>query len=127
MGKVVNIVYGCVLIWLALEALWLDILPNSYLPIAIASMGAIILLTPFGSSPYGALATPRPFFQRARRWFFGIIVVFMGLVSAVDALGSMFPYLTLDSTSGAFILLGIAAIYFFSAFSRTATVGISSI
>lgn len=135
MGRLVNWIYGGVIIYLSLDALWLHIIPNTFLSILVALMGALILFTPI-DNPHGALNinNPRPRFQFIRRWVFGIFFVLIGLLS-IEIFYNLLPYpfgaflfnITLNSSSGPLLMLVIGVIYFLASFARTRRMQISTI
>ena len=112
-------IYGIALIYLALDAFILGILPKEFLPFAVIIVGAMILFTPVSSS-----GTIRPsFFRQLRRLVLGIAVVFMGVISQFEIFASVatiFPYFTLSSLIGQIILFLIGLI-FLLATTRTGT------
>ncbi len=107
MGKVVNWIYGTLLILIALDAMFIGYLSQDlFLPVAVIIMGALILFTPMYGGSIG---------QVLRRWVFGIVVVLMGIASFFqgDILRFDLSYLTVSSLSGQAILILIGIIYFF--------------
>lgn len=130
MGRITNFVYGALIAFVALDAMFLHILPESLTPFAVILLGVLVLLTPIASikrlqGQY--VLSPRAPFQLIRRWIFGLFLVFMGIVSFVGSLESSFPYVAVSSASGQLILLGIGVIYFFAAFARMRNVEMSTI
>lgn len=136
MSRVLNLIYGVVLIFLAFSA-WFDWIPsNLVLALLVAVMGIIILMTPLGEPGYGhplrGSPSPRPFFQWIRRWFFGGFLVLSG-VSSFEPLFEILPYplgaflynITLSSTTGPWIILAIGVIYFLVSFRKTRDVQLS--
>lgn len=123
MGRMVNFVYGGILIYIALDVLvpFLHFIPEEFLQYVLIVMGVLILLTPAGA------AGMTPIFQKLRKWVFGIFLVAMGLLSAIGSFGQFFQNITIYSTTGPWILLGIGVIYFLSAFKQTSGIRIRSI
>ena len=126
MGKWINILYGAILVYISVEALnWLNFIPKEFLPYEVLLMGVIVLFTPIGIAPAGYPEyTTRPkVFDNLRRYFFGAVLVLIGLASSLGAVGDWAPLLTLGSTSGSLILSAVAVIYFLTAFSSTRGIG----
>jgi len=131
MGRLVNFIYGGLIIAVVITT-WLGIFPQVFLPFVVIILGGLILFTPVDTpSAMHPLAprTPRGPFQWLRRYVFGAYMVLAGVMSYVDIL-SNFPWLARTSIytfSGQLILLGIGAIYFLSAFSRTRRMVMASV
>ena len=79
MGRFVSLIYGLIIVFLALDAMIFGIISTDFLPLVVIAMGIIVLFTPFQSSRdrYERVyqGIPGPIFQRFRRWFFGIFMV----------------------------------------------------
>ena len=115
MGRAINFVYGGVLVYLALDVLFLHLIPEGFAQYLLIAMGVLILLT-----PAGVAGIPTPLIQQLRKWGFGIFVLAMGVLSAFGQLGQYIPQITMYSTTGPWILLAIGGIYFLSAFQKYA-------
>ena len=124
MGRFVSLIYGLILFYLALEALWLDYLPNEFLPYAVILMGFAVMATPITSRSPVAVGGPvsyavNPIVILFRRWIFGALLILMGLVTTIpwfqDKIG-FFSYITTESILGSIIIASIAIIYFLSVF-----------
>ena len=133
MGRIINFVYGTILLLIAIEALWTDYIPNEFLPYAVLLMGVVILFTPItrrGLRGRGWAPHPRPFFDYLRRYVFGLALILMGVASAVPWLQETFiasSFIDVSTRSGSLILAAIAAIYFLSAFKPTRTFRVESV
>lgn len=130
MGRVVNWVYGLLIIYVALDALFIQILPEALLPFIVILLGLLVFFTPLDSPRYGIYAsgTPRSGFQWLRTYVFGVYMVLSGLLSFTGLLNV--PYGAYASTytfSGQLILLLIGTIYLLSNFTRTRNIQLSSI
>jgi hypothetical protein len=131
MGRAVSIIYGAILIWLAIEAFFDGgAIPNEFLPFAVLIMGFVILFTPISRAglPLG-FAPQRRGVDMVRRWLFGIALVLMGLGSFENVI-NFAPFLqnlAVGSTSGALILGLIAVVYFLSSFARTRNIQVAAI
>ena len=114
LSRVMNWIYGLALIYLALDGLYLRMLPGESLPVAVIIIGALILFTPIGSP------RARPTLSaKIRRFVFGAAVVLMG-VASTGVLGkfNIFGNLTIDSFYGQLILLIFGVIYLFAGTKR---------
>ncbi|MBS3086944.1 hypothetical protein J4422_04575 [Candidatus Pacearchaeota archaeon] len=135
MGRVVNIVYGLILLYLAVEALgWLNYFPKELLPYAVLLMGLAIFFTPIARTiatgmprTGGPMWPQRSIVDFIRRRIFGLALFWIGVASAVSIVGDLTPLLLIETSSGSIILAAIAAIYFLSAFAPTRNVQIRSI
>jgi hypothetical protein len=127
MSKVTTLIYGSLLIAIVI-ATWTGVFPDTLLPIAVIAMGALILFTPMVSARGVLAGQIRPRFQWIRQYVFGAYLVLSGLNSFVDIL-SNFPWMARTSIytfSGQLIILGIGAIYFLAAFSKTRQINVAS-
>ena len=121
MGKWVNIVYGVILLYLTVESFWDLILPSEFVPYAVVLMGVAILLTPNRRNLPPGFAPSGRWADFIRRRIFGIILILLGLVSAIGVLADFAPFLVLDTASGPFILAIVAVIFFLFAITRART------
>jgi len=130
MGKVINFVYGAILLWLSLESLgwlsWLTIFPQAFVPYAVLLMGVAVMATPIGKATHIGV-DPRPPFNFIRRYLFGAALILIGLASSIGAVASLVPLLVIGTSSGSLILLAISVIYFLSALTRTRGIAIGSV
>ncbi len=119
MGRAINFVYGVIILWLSVEALgWLNIFPKEFLPYAVLLMGVLVITTRISKATHIGV-DPRPPFNFIRRYLFGAALILIGLSSSIGAIANLVPLLVIGTSSGSLILLGISAIYFLSAFTRT--------
>lgn len=114
MGRVVNWVYGLVLIFLALDAWKLGFLPFEFLPVAVLIMGALIMITKLGDTSY----PNKPVVTTVIRFVLGAALIIMGIFSYVDILGLSGIY-NVYTLAGQAIIVGIAIIYLFSGTPRS--------
>ncbi len=114
MGRAVNLTYGLIIIFLALDAWLFHVIPSQFLPVGVIIMGVLVLLTPLGGGGY----TQPTFAQRIIRFVFGIAMVVMGALSIYN-LGGFGDIYNTYSLSGQVILILIGAIYIMSG-TRTA-------
>ena len=120
MARIVNLVYSGLIIWFALEALFLPIIPDSFLSYLVIVLGALILFTPVGG-PY----TRTNLTQKLTRFVSGIFLVVSGILSVVGEIGQYVPQITLYSTAGPIIMILIGIIYFLSG-TKTGKIEISA-
>ena len=123
MGKLVNLIYGGILIFLALDAMIFNLIPGTFLSILVVIMGVLILFTPLASRRASGLYrnVPAPKYQWLRRWVFGAYLVLSGIMSVVG-LYSDFPFMantSIYTIGGQLILIGIGLIYFLTSFKKT--------
>jgi len=125
MGKVINFIYGGILLFLAIDISFTKFIPIDLAPFAVAGMGIVILLTPIGS-PVGSFA-PRSPFNWARRWIFGFALVLIGLSDFIPGNFTFLNSISTNSIAGIFALVIFGAIYLVSAFGRTRNIQVGSI
>jgi len=121
MVRVINWIYGLLLIYVALDAMFFGILPADMLPIIVVILGVLIFFTPIHKAPSvrgprGFIASsPRGPFQWIRRWIFGAAVVILGLASSqwIGAL-NILSGATIYTWAGQGILILIGLVYLFS-------------
>jgi len=130
MGRLVNWIYGGVLIFLAVDALWIPIIPRgTFLAFLVLAMGVVVMMTPLGPGPgYGGVGyvpASRPRLQFLRRWFFGAFLVLMGLIS-IPIIFGIIPYpigaflynISLNSFTGPLLMALIGLIYMLAGSER---------
>lgn len=130
MSKWISRLYGLILLYLAVEALWDIVLPNEFLPYAVLLMGVVILFTPLERDPTEFVQQSK-LVHFVRKFVFGTVLFWMGASSAISminsssGIGNLTPLLLIGTRSGSLILAAIAAIYFLSSFagSRSAHIG----
>ena len=130
MGRGTSIIFGILLVLVAIDTMITHIIPLTFLPFAVIVLGVLVLMTPLVSPNLvqgREVLSPRAPFQFIRRWIFGLVIVVMGLVPLISALETQLPYLSVDSTLGDFILLGIGAVYLLASFAKTRNVEIATI
>ncbi|MEK6811940.1 MAG: hypothetical protein AABX76_00085 [Nanoarchaeota archaeon] len=110
-----DFILGGAIIYLGLDVLYFHLIPEGFVQYALMLIGALILLIPAGNA-----GIPTPFFQRVKKWVFGIFVLAMGILSAIGSLGEKIPQITMYSTQGPWILIGIGVIFVLSAFPKQA-------
>lgn len=115
MSKLINWIYGLVLIYLALDALFIHAFPQEFRPIAVIIMGALILFTKLGAS--GPL-TRESIGRKTIRFVFGAALVLMGLVTLFPVGYNNFPNFTVDTFTGQLIIAAIGAIYILASSRR---------
>jgi len=111
MVKILNFIFGSVLVLIGLNSLLGLITEPDYMLFIIGGIGAIIMFVPISSD--------RKFFKFVRRWIFGGFLVLSAFLNFVGGI----PYLELIQYGNWFaglIIIFIGAIYFLSAFERTA-------
>lgn len=113
MGRVVNWIYGLVVIFLALDALKFEILPSEFLPVAVIIMGALIAWTPLGDTKW----PNRPGVTNAIRYILGPALIVMGIFSYLN--WSIADLYNIHTLAGQWILIGIGVIYLFSGTQRS--------
>ena len=115
-------IYGLIIIFLAIDAWFLGLLPGQFLPVAVIIMGALVLFTPIGGG--GPFNQPT-FSQKIIRFVFGIALVVLGLASLFPLGYENLPFYTVDALSAQLILLLIGVIYLLSG-TRTGNIQIRS-
>jgi len=124
-----SLIYGSLLALAGLDALFLGYINNEfYLGLFVMFLGLLILLNSI-STPYDS--PTRKFSNSVRRWFFGALLILLGIEATLGGAGfiSQIPLLgalTLDQWGGKLLLLIIGAIYFFSAFTKTRNINLAS-
>ncbi len=114
----INWTYGSVIIFLALDAWFLHILPDQLSPVAVVIMGVLVFLTPLR----GQFGQPAHWTQKVRQYLFGAVIVVIGVSSLFPSLWIIgyenLPLFTTYSLFGQLILLAIGALYFFATSPR---------
>ncbi|MEK6897258.1 MAG: hypothetical protein AABW93_01870 [Nanoarchaeota archaeon] len=130
MGKITTFLYGALIVFAALDAMFLGFVPSNVLPIAVIILGVLVLFTPIVTRGIrGSIGAP---FQWLRRWIFGAVMIIIGAASSgfigsgflerFNILGSF----TLDTFVGQIVLLLIGIIYFLATFARTRQINAAS-
>ena len=135
MGKVMGILYGIVLIYLAADALFLGFIPSDLFRAVVAIFIGVLIMLTHHSSVRGNIRDAQRtavygrknvgFFQWIRRWIFGGAVILVGVISLVMDSGSLprsmesLSVISLESWLGQLIIVAIGAIYLLSSFDKT--------
>jgi len=119
MVKILNFIFGGVLVLLGLNSLFGIFGDPAYMFFIVGGIGVIILLTPVmrGSS--------NPFYYFVKRWIFGGFLV---LSSISSFLGGMVPgldYISYGTITAGLITILIGTIYFLSVIERTKNINLS--
>ncbi len=110
--------YGGAAIFLALNAMFLEILTGLSLQIAVIILGGLILFTRMG----GPRVRPTTA-QQIRRFVFGVFIVTIGAIPLIQTYTGPFivggwievlHWVSIETFSGQIILLLIGVIYFFA-------------
>lgn len=122
MSKVVNWIFGGVLLFLGFDALLDWILPSNLLrAVLVFAVGIIIMKTDHGETSHrgGGYVQPQEgsSLQKVRGWFFGGFIALVGLVSLLldfNKLPDFFEFLSfisLEELVGPWLIIAIGAIY----------------
>jgi len=132
MGRVVNIIYGALIMLVAFFAIINGVIPHSLLPFAVIALGILLIITPLEKHyAYSAVqGIPRPAFQWLRKWVFGIYLIVSGLVAFLPFLTDITQgygaYISVYTFSGQLILFAIGLINFLLAFKKTRQMQVAS-
>ena len=104
MVRVMNWIYGIVLILVALDAMFIGLLPVDMLPIIVIILGALILFTPLNAK-----------LVWKRRRDFGAALIIIGVKSSGWLVGLVWlEGATVETWGGQAILIVIGLIYLFA-------------
>lgn len=116
----INKVYGLVLLFLAVDAFLLGIVPEQFLPVAVIMMGVIVFLTPLRD-----LSGQSRWTHSVRQYGFGLALVALGVSSLVPSLliigYEVTPFFTTYSLSGQLIIAAIGFLYLFALSPQAST------
>ncbi|MEK6840495.1 MAG: hypothetical protein AABX79_00905 [Nanoarchaeota archaeon] len=115
---VMKYIYGISAILLALDAMFLEILPSLLLQVLVVVLGVLILLTPMGGQRVRPTTS-----QQVRRFVFGAFIALIGAVPLIQNYTGSFiiggwievlHWASIEVWSGQLILILIGVIYFFA-------------